>query len=109
MAVRDALMNPLELAAHGPVIPVMVIQRVQDAVPLARALLEGGVKVLEITLRTPVALACMREITRALPEATERSVRRRLPLRRQPGLPRRHRPRLPQHGPAPAARRGHGE
>jgi Entner-Doudoroff aldolase len=62
-------MNPLELAAHGPVIPVIVIHRLQDAVPLARALLEGGVRVLEVTLRTPVALACMAAITKALPEA----------------------------------------
>ena len=69
MAVKEPLMNPLELAAFGPVIPVMVIHRMQDAVPLAQALLAGGVRVLEITLRTPVALACMREISRALPEA----------------------------------------
>jgi len=62
-------MNPLELTAFGPVIPVIVIQRVEDAVPLARALLDGGVRVLEVTLRTPVALACMREIVRALPQA----------------------------------------
>ena len=62
-------MNPRELATHGPVIPVIVLQRVEDAVPLARALLEGGVRVLEITLRTPVALQCMRAIARALPEA----------------------------------------
>ena len=69
MAVNQTPMNPLELADHGPVIPVMVIQRLQDAVPLAAALLAGGVRVLEITLRTSVALACMREISRALPEA----------------------------------------
>ena len=69
MAVNHTPMNPLELADQGPVIPVMVIHRVQDAVPLAAALLAGGVRVLEITLRTPVALACMREISRALPEA----------------------------------------
>ncbi|HYN61942.1 MAG TPA: bifunctional 4-hydroxy-2-oxoglutarate aldolase/2-dehydro-3-deoxy-phosphogluconate aldolase [Rubrivivax sp.] len=62
-------MNPLELATHGPVIPVIVIQRVADAVPLARALVAGGVKVLEITLRTPVALDCMRAIAAAVPEA----------------------------------------
>ena len=62
-------MNPLELADHGPVIPVIVLQRVEDAVPLARALLDGGVRVLEVTLRTPVALDCMRAIARALPEA----------------------------------------
>lgn len=62
-------MKALELAKHGPVIPVIVIQRVADAVPLARALLAGGVRVLEITLRTPVALDCMRAITAAVPEA----------------------------------------
>jgi len=62
-------MNPLELADHGPVIPVLVIHRVKDAVPLARALVEGGVRVLEVTLRTPAALACMEAIARAVPEA----------------------------------------
>ena len=62
-------MNTLDLVAHGPVIPVIVIQRVADAVPLARALVAGGVKVLEITLRTPVALDCMRAIAAAVPEA----------------------------------------
>ena len=62
-------MNPLELADHGPVIPVIVIRRLQDAVPLARALVDGGVRVLEVTLRTPVALQCMEAIARAVPEA----------------------------------------
>jgi len=62
-------MNPLSLASHGPVIPVIVLQRLQDAVPLAEALLAGGVKVLEVTLRTPVALQCIEAIARALPEA----------------------------------------
>lgn len=62
-------MNTLELAAHGPVIPVIVLHRVQDAVPLARALLAGGVKVLEVTLRTPVALRCIEAIAAAVPEA----------------------------------------
>jgi 2-dehydro-3-deoxyphosphogluconate aldolase/(4S)-4-hydroxy-2-oxoglutarate aldolase len=62
-------MNTLDLVQHGPVIPVIVLQRVADAVPLARALVAGGVKVLEITLRTPVALECMRAITQAVPEA----------------------------------------
>ncbi len=63
------MMNPLDLVQHGPVIPVIVLQRVADAVPLARALLAGGIKVLEITLRTPVALECMRAIAKAVPEA----------------------------------------
>lgn len=62
-------MNTLELASHGPVIPVIVIERLEDAVPLAQALVDGGVKVLEITLRTPVALKCMEAIARAVPEA----------------------------------------
>lgn len=46
----------------GPVIPVLVIERAEDAVPLARALLAGGVRTLEITLRTPVALEAIRRI-----------------------------------------------
>jgi 2-dehydro-3-deoxyphosphogluconate aldolase/(4S)-4-hydroxy-2-oxoglutarate aldolase len=48
---------PLEtLMRTGPVIPVIVIDRAEDALPLARALLAGGVRVLEVTLRTPAAL-----------------------------------------------------
>jgi 2-dehydro-3-deoxyphosphogluconate aldolase/(4S)-4-hydroxy-2-oxoglutarate aldolase len=69
MQLDVTMMNPLDLASHGPVIPVIVLQRVADAVPLARALVAGGVKVLEITLRTPVALECMRAIAQAVPEA----------------------------------------
>jgi 2-dehydro-3-deoxyphosphogluconate aldolase/(4S)-4-hydroxy-2-oxoglutarate aldolase len=62
-------MDTLELAAHGPVIPVIVLNHVADAVPLAEALLAGGVKVLEVTLRTPVALQCIEAIARAVPQA----------------------------------------
>ena len=61
--------DTLQLASHGPVIPVIVLQRVQDAVPLAEALLAGGVQVLEVTMRTPVALQCIAAIAKALPEA----------------------------------------
>ena len=63
------MLNTLSLASHGPVIPVIVLQRVQDAVPLAEALLAGGIKVLEVTLRSPVALQCIAAIAKALPEA----------------------------------------
>ena len=63
------MMNTLELAAHGPVIPVIVLDRVADAVPLARALVAGGVRVLAVTLRTPAALACIEAIARDVPEA----------------------------------------
>jgi len=62
-------MKTLDLIAHGPVIPVIVLDRVDDAVPLARALVAGGVRVLEVTLRTPAALACIEAIARAVPEA----------------------------------------
>ena len=62
-------MNTLELATFGPVIPVIVLERVEDAVPMARALVAGGVRVLEVTMRTPVALQCIEAIARAVPEA----------------------------------------
>ncbi len=64
-----AMLEPLELARHGPVIPVIVIERVEHAVPMARALVKGGVKVLEVTLRTPAGLAAIEAIARAVPEA----------------------------------------
>ena len=43
-------------SSRAPVVPVLSIDRVEDAVPLARALVDGGLPVLEVTLRTPVAL-----------------------------------------------------
>jgi 2-dehydro-3-deoxyphosphogluconate aldolase/(4S)-4-hydroxy-2-oxoglutarate aldolase len=64
-----ALTSTLDLAGFGPVIPVIVLDRVEDAVPLARALVAGGVRVLEVTLRTPAALACIEAIVRAVPDA----------------------------------------
>ncbi|MBY0411503.1 MAG: bifunctional 4-hydroxy-2-oxoglutarate aldolase/2-dehydro-3-deoxy-phosphogluconate aldolase [Burkholderiaceae bacterium] len=63
------LMSPLDIASHGPVIPVIVIDRVEDALPLAEALLAGGVKVLEVTLRTEAGLPAIQAIARHLPEA----------------------------------------
>ncbi len=62
-------MNTLDLANHGPVIPVIVINKVEDAVPMAEALLEGGIKVLEVTLRTSCALAGMEQIAKHVPDA----------------------------------------
>jgi 2-dehydro-3-deoxyphosphogluconate aldolase/(4S)-4-hydroxy-2-oxoglutarate aldolase len=58
MAMRDldTIMN------SAPVIPVLVIERVEDAVAVARALVEGGLPVLEVTLRTPAALDAIRAI-----------------------------------------------
>jgi 2-dehydro-3-deoxyphosphogluconate aldolase/(4S)-4-hydroxy-2-oxoglutarate aldolase len=57
------------ILGQGPVVPVMVIKKLEHAVPLARALLAGGVKVLEITLRTPVALDAIRAISREVEDA----------------------------------------
>jgi len=51
------------------VIPVLTIERLEDAVPLAKALVAGGVRVLEVTLRTPVAIAAARAIMADVPEA----------------------------------------
>jgi 2-dehydro-3-deoxyphosphogluconate aldolase/(4S)-4-hydroxy-2-oxoglutarate aldolase len=53
----------------APVIPVLTIERVADAVPLARALCAGGLPVIEVTLRTPVALEAARAIANEVPEA----------------------------------------
>jgi len=63
------MMNTLELVSYGPVIPVIVINRLEDAVPMAQALVDGGVRVLEVTLRTPIALKCMEAIARSVPGA----------------------------------------
>ena len=52
----SATMSTLDLAKQGPVIPVIVINRVEDAVLIAAALLEGGIRVLEVTFRSSCAL-----------------------------------------------------
>jgi 2-dehydro-3-deoxyphosphogluconate aldolase/(4S)-4-hydroxy-2-oxoglutarate aldolase len=55
-------MNALDVMRVGPVIPVIVIERIEQAVPLCRALVAGGVRVLELTLRTPVALQAIERV-----------------------------------------------
>ena len=57
------------ILARAPVVPVIAIDRLEDAVPLARALVAGGLPVLEITLRTACALEAMRVIAREVPGA----------------------------------------
>lgn len=69
LAGPPTVLDPLRLATYGPVIPVIVIDRVEHAVPMAEALLAGGVRVLEVTLRTPAALAAIEAIARSVPEA----------------------------------------
>jgi 2-dehydro-3-deoxyphosphogluconate aldolase/(4S)-4-hydroxy-2-oxoglutarate aldolase len=55
-------LTSLQVMQDAPVIPVIVLNDVAHAVPMARALLAGGIRMLEITLRTPQALACMEAI-----------------------------------------------
>lgn len=54
---------------RAPVIPVLQVERLEQAVPLAKALTEGGLPVLEVTLRTPVALEVVSAMAAAVPEA----------------------------------------
>jgi 2-dehydro-3-deoxyphosphogluconate aldolase/(4S)-4-hydroxy-2-oxoglutarate aldolase len=60
--MQDAQHGLEPILKAAPVVPVMVIENVADAVPLARALVKGGLPVLEITLRTKAALECIRAI-----------------------------------------------
>lgn len=60
---------PRSILALAPVIPVLTIERLEDAVPLAQALCAGGLRVLEVTLRTPPALKAIEAIRKAVPEA----------------------------------------
>ncbi len=58
-----------EIMQTSPIVPVMVINNAEHAVPLARALVEGGITVLEITLRTKAALESIRRIKAQVPDA----------------------------------------
>ncbi|MCS4509100.1 bifunctional 4-hydroxy-2-oxoglutarate aldolase/2-dehydro-3-deoxy-phosphogluconate aldolase [Xylophilus ampelinus] len=69
MAVKNAALTALEVMRDAPVIPVIVLHDVAHAVPLARALVAGGIRMLEVTLRTPQGLACIEAIAREVPEA----------------------------------------
>ena len=51
-----------ELLSEYPIIPVVVIEQIEDAVPLARSLVAGGLSVIEVTLRTPAAIAGIEDI-----------------------------------------------
>jgi 2-dehydro-3-deoxyphosphogluconate aldolase/(4S)-4-hydroxy-2-oxoglutarate aldolase len=66
---RTWRIQPGEILRQGPVVPVMVIHKLEQAVPLAKALAAGGIRVLEITLRTPVAIAAIAAISREVPGA----------------------------------------
>lgn len=62
-------LTALQVMQDAPVIPVIVLTDVAHAVPMARALVAGGIRMLEVTLRTPQALACMEAIAKEVPGA----------------------------------------
>jgi 2-dehydro-3-deoxyphosphogluconate aldolase/(4S)-4-hydroxy-2-oxoglutarate aldolase len=68
MAVTPTF-TALQVMQDAPVIPVIVLHDVAHAVPMARALVAGGIRMLEVTLRTPQALACMEAIAKEVPDA----------------------------------------
>lgn len=69
MAVTQHTITALDVMRDAPVIPVIVLHDVRHAVPMARALVAGGIRMLEVTLRTPQALECMRAIAAEVPDA----------------------------------------
>jgi 2-dehydro-3-deoxyphosphogluconate aldolase/(4S)-4-hydroxy-2-oxoglutarate aldolase len=69
LAVNNEKLTALQVMLDAPVIPVIVLNDVAHAVPMAKALVAGGIRMLEITLRTSVALDCMRAIAAEVPEA----------------------------------------
>ena len=69
MALNNDTLTALDVMRDAPVIPVIVLHDVAHAVPLARALVAGGIRMLEVTLRTPQALQCIELIAKEVPEA----------------------------------------
>ena len=66
---KQKQLTALEVMRDAPVIPVIVLDDVAHAVPLARALVAGGIRMLEVTLRTREALECIELIAKEVPEA----------------------------------------
>ncbi|BCV66514.1 MULTISPECIES: bifunctional 4-hydroxy-2-oxoglutarate aldolase/2-dehydro-3-deoxy-phosphogluconate aldolase [Shewanella] len=62
-------LQPQDVFKLSPIIPVMVINKIEHAVPLAKALVAGGIRVLEVTLRTDCALEAIGRIAAEVPEA----------------------------------------
>ncbi len=62
-------LQPQDVFSRSPIVPVMVINKIEHAVPLAKALVAGGISVLEVTLRTPCSLEAITKIAKEVPEA----------------------------------------
>ena len=65
----ETRLTALQVVQDAAVLPVIVLHDVADAVPMARALVAGGIRMLEVTMRTKQALACIEAIAREVPEA----------------------------------------
>ena len=61
--------SPEDVFRKSPIVPVIVIDEVKDAVPLSKALMEGGIPILEITLRSSAALDAISIVRNEVPEA----------------------------------------
>ena len=70
MAVTpSSALTASQVLSDAPVIPVITLHKIEHAAPLARALVAGGIRMLEVTLRTPAALQCIAAIAREVPQA----------------------------------------
>ena len=67
--LTNTQISPELLFSQGPIVPVLVIEKVEHALPIAESLLEAGINVLEVTLRTPAALDVIQTISENIPEA----------------------------------------
>ena len=65
----NGILTARDVMTDAPVIPVIVVDKAADAVPLARALVAGGIRMLEVTLRTPAALGAIEAIATQVPQA----------------------------------------
>ena len=66
--MKQWTLQPADVFAASPVMPVMVIERVEDALPMARALADGGINIFEVTLRTSAALKAISVIAEHMPD-----------------------------------------
>ena len=69
MLENNWTLQPQDIFKRSPIVPVMVINKIEHAVPLAKALVAGGISVLEVTLRTECALEAIALIAKEVPEA----------------------------------------
>lgn len=68
VTLNDKTQSLDHLLQMGPVIPVLTVEHLAEAIPLGQALYDGGIRVLEVTLRTECALAVIRQLRQALPD-----------------------------------------